>query len=264
MEFGREIDLENPKTFNEKINWLKLYDRRPVLTVMADKVAVRDFVRERGFGDTLLKLYGVWDRPEDVPVEDLPETFALKAAYGWKMNWLRRPGDPLRANDIRREMRRWARTDHSLRRGEWQYRDVPRRILAEHLLPIGGGEPREYKFFCFGGVPKFVRYIEGRFDRDGGGRVHLDLDWRKLPFKRRNRPDFTGSPLRPRQLDRMIEIAAAISAGEPFLRVDLYEVDGRVIFGELTLRPDGGAFPLTPPEWETRLGDWIELPARIR
>ena len=262
--FGREIDLKNPKTFNEKISWLKLYDRRPVLTVFADKVAVRDYVRERGFGDILLELYGVWDRPEDVPVEDLPEAFALKAAHGWRMNWLRQPGEPLRADDIRREMRRWARTDHSLRRGEWQYRGVPRRILAERLLPIGGGEPREYKFFCFGGVPKFVRHIDGRFDRGDMHKANFDLDWRKLPFKRRGNIDFTGSPPRPRQLDRMIEIAAALSAGEPFLRIDLYEVEGRIIFGELTLRPDGGALPLDPPEWDARLGDWIELPARSR
>ncbi len=263
-EFGREIDLENPKTFNEKISWLKLYDRRPILTVLADKVAARDYVRERGFGDILLELYGVWDRPEDVPVGNLPETFALKAAYGWRMNWLRQPGDPLRADDIRREMRRWARTDHSLRRGEWQYRGVPRRMLAERLLPSGSGELREYKFYCFGGVPKFIRYIEGRFDRDGGNRVFLDLDWRKLPLKRRGNADFTGTPPRPHQLERMIEIAAALSAGEPFVRVDLYDVEGRVIFSELTLRPAGGALPFDPPEWEARLGDWIELPERIR
>ena len=258
--FGREIDLETPRTFNEKINWLKLYDRRPVHSVMSSKVAARDFVAGRGFGGILQELYGVWDRAEDVPLGDLPESFALKASHGCDMNWFRLPGDPLRPRAIRRVLRGWLRTDHSLRAGEWNYRDMPRRILAEALMPVGDGLPHEYKFWCFGGVPRLVRYIEGRFDARGRTGRYLDVDWKPLPFTFRGASELDDLPPRPPQLARMVEIAAALSAGEPYLRVDLYVSGGEIRLGELTLRPNGGTWNFRPPEVDERVGEWLELP----
>jgi len=259
--FRREIDLINPVTFSEKINWLKLFDRRPIHKVLADKVASHDFVRECGFDDILLERYGVWDTPGDVPLETLPDTFVLKASHGWRMNWFRRPGDPLPVREVRRKMRRWIATDHSLKDGEWQYRDIPRRVLAEPLLEAPGGQLTEYRFFCFGGVPKFVRVV-GRHDEHGADAAHLDMDWQKLPFSREKQRDLD-NPSRPSQFDRMIKIAAALSAGEPFLRVDLYEIGGRIVFSELTLYPEGGALVITPPDWDIRLGSWIALPEKM-
>jgi len=260
--FGREPDLKNPKTFNEKINWLKLFNRQPIHQIFADKVAVRDLVRERGFGEILNEIYGVWDRPEDVPVQDLPTSFALKAAHGWHMNWIRKPGEPLRIDEIRREMQRWIRTDQSLGFGEWQYRNVPRRILAEHFLGASGDKIMEYKVFCFGGVPKLMCCSHAELGTDVIHHMYFDLDWRELPIDRKGRHLFTDRPLRPVQFDEMVEVAAALSAGQPFLRVDLYEIGERVAFSELTLHPDGGAFPILPAEYDAKLGDMIELPAR--
>lgn len=259
-QFRREIDLLDPVTFSEKINWLKLFHRRPIHKVLADKLASYDFVRGRGYGDVLMERYGVWENPEDVPLEELPETFVLKVSHGYRMNWFRRRGDPLPVRQIRREMRRWIRTDHSLRNGEWQYRGIARRILAEPLLQSPDGQLIEYRVFCFGGVPKFVRLV-GAHDETGADAAHLDMDWRKLPFARNNQRELD-IPARPAQFNRMIECAAALSADEPFLRVDFYEVEGRIIFSELTLHPDGGTLVITPPEWDIRLGSWIELPTK--
>ncbi len=257
--FGREINLTNPRTFSEKLGWLKLFHRKPIHETFADKVACYDFVRARGFGDALLERHGVWDRPEDVPLADLPETFVLKAAHGWHMNWFQRPGALLQVQKIRREMRRWVRTDHSLKDGEWQYRRLPRRILAEPLLQFPGGRTVDYKVFCFAGVPRLIRVIVGRGENGGTRGAHYDLNWRQLPFARSKRLTIDNMP-RPAGLERMVEIAAALSVGEPFLRVDFYEVDGRIILGELTLYPNGGAFVIDPPEWDLRLGDWLDLP----
>ncbi len=253
--FKREIDLVNSVTFSEKISWLKLFDRRPIQKIMADKVTSHDFVRERGHGDILLERYGVWDSPEEVPLEDLPETFALKASHGWKMNWFRMPGDPLPIREIRRTMRRWVRTDHS----EWQYRDTRRRLLAEPLLRFPGGVETEYRFCCFGGVPRFVQVRTDQYGRSQTASAHFDMDWRQLPFWRRGQRVIENAQ-RPVQFDRMIEIAADLSASEPFLRIDLNELEGRIIFTEMTFRPYGGAFPIDPPEWDIRLGSWIDLP----
>ncbi len=122
-----------------------------------------------------------------------------------------------------------------------------------------GGRSIDYKFFCFGGVPRLVRVIVGRGEPCGSRGAHFDLNWCQLPFSRLKHRRIDNVP-RPAQFGRMIEIAAALSAGEPFLRVDFYEIDGQIILGELTLYPNGGGFVIDPPEWDMRLGSWIDLP----
>jgi len=175
------------------------------------------------------------------------------------MNWFRLPGDPLPVRAVRRTMRRWLRTDHSLKDGEWQYRDTRRRLLAEPLLHFPGGIETDYRFYCFGGVPRFVRARTGQYGKGQTAAAHFDMDWRRLPFWRRGQRAIENAE-RPAQFDRMARIAADLSADEPFLRVDLNEVGDRIIMTEMTFHPDGGAFPIDPPEWDLRLGDWLILP----
>ena len=248
----RQLDLSNPVTFNEKLQWLKLYDRRPEYTMMVDKYLVRDYIANKLGEEYLIPLLGVWDDPDDIDFDSLPDRFVLKCNHNSGLGMcICKNKSMLNIKKVKADLRKGLKQDYYLTGREWPYKNVPRKIIAEKYMEDNSlHELRDYKFFCFGGQVKcfkvdFDRFIEHHanyYDRDGN---LLEYD-RKIEL--------------PKTLNKMIELAEKLSTGIPFLRVDFYDVNGKIYFGELTFFPASGLGEFIPQEWDLKLGEWITLP----
>jgi len=263
VELGRELNLKSPVLFCDKLHWLKLYDRRKIHGVFADKLAARKLVADAGFPETLNDIYATWNTPQEMVFSSLPGSFVLKGNFGSSMNWIKRPNDELNEAAIRKTAMRWFRRDHSLVHGEAQYRHIQRKLFAERWLGDGSLPPPDYKIHCFGGEPRFIRYFAHHQSSADRSIWSFDMDWQPMQM---DKPEFlseTGAcPPRPKTLPDMIRLARALSSGEPFLRVDVFEIQGQLKFCELTLHPDGGNMNYFTDYWERRLGEWTCLPSK--
>ncbi len=263
--FGYELDWANPRTLNEKINWLKLYYRTPPQTVVADKYAVREYVRARVGERYLIPLLRVYERAGDIRLADLPNEFALKVNHGSGQNWLVR--DKTREDEARliRTFRQWLQTSHYPASREWPYRNIRPRIIAEPLLRDAAGEiPPDVKFHCFGGK---VAAIQVDLDRETDHRRNFyDPDWTLQPFIWTEWNGETpawpnGRPVpRPDRLPEMIQVAETLAADFPYVRIDLFCCPNQVYFGEITLYHGGGFERFAPAEYDRHFGDLLHLP----
>jgi hypothetical protein len=254
--FGREIDLIHPRTYNEKIQCLKLFDRDPILTVMADKYAVREYVADRGYAYTLNELHGVFDRAQDISPERLPDQFFMKATHGSGWNIPCADKNTFDWASARRQLDEWLHTDYYNLGKEWAYKNIPPRIVVERYL---GHEIIDYKIYCFEGKPRFIGVHIDRFTHHK--RNFFDTNWNKLPIQMHfDNFDVSRMP-RPENLPELLEVAAGLARGLPFVRVDLYNIQGRVIFGEMTLYPGAGVQPFPHPSIDDEWGRLFDVSA---
>jgi hypothetical protein len=264
LNMGKALHLRRPRTFQEKLQWLKLYDRRPAYTALADKYAAKQYVAEKLGAEYVIPTLGLWERPEDIPLELLPDQFVLKVTHDSGGVILCKDKSALDWEAVRKKLNDNLNKDYSAAHREWVYRDVPRRIIAEPYMEDGEGAAlMDYKFYCFDGVPTFCQVISERETEECID--FFDMEW--------NHQNFTGllshkqachAVERPKTFAKMIEAAAILSEGHPFLRVDLYEVRGRMYFGELTFYPASGFGSFQPAAWNEIMGDYIDLPTRKR
>lgn len=254
---GKDINLENPTLFSEKTNWYKLNDRNPLMQQCADKYAVREYVNDCGFGDSLNELYGVYDNVNDIKLEGLPNKFVLKAAHGTHMNiiW---PDTDLKWWQVKMLASSWLKQDIYWGGREWVYKDMPRRIIVEKYLEDETGELRDYKFYCYNGLPKLLQFDVGRF-KGTHYRNFYDMDLHLLDIT--DDSTIVNSDLIPVDIDnykRMQEMAAILAKPFQFVRVDLYFVGGKIYFGELTFFDGGGWSGFEKEEYERIFGDpWV-------
>lgn len=265
---GQTLDLGNPRTFNEKLQWIKLYDRRPEYTVLVDKYLVKDYVASRIGRSFIIPTIGVWERAEDIDFDSLPLRFVLKCNHnsgtGMYICKDRNALTEKQKMEIRKGLSEGLKEDYYLKWREWPYKDVPRRIIAEQYIedPVHG-QLMDYKFFCFNGKVKCFKIDFDRFSRHGAN--YYDLDGNLLPFCERLCPADSQRALEmPENLKTMVEKAEILAAGCSFARVDFYEVEGQVFFGEFTLFPACGLGLFDPEEWDLVLGSWIDLPVEAR
>lgn len=256
---GRVPDLENPVRFSEKLQWLKLNNRDPLQTVLADKHAVRAYLIERGFGDLLCRQLACIEDARAVDFEALPERFVIKAAHASGWNLIVADKARLDRKQARRLMAAWLRQGIFWNGREWPYRDMPHRLVIEEYLSDASGGLRDYKFYCFNGEPQFVQANSGRLSQEHAQNFY-SLDWQILPFGKDLAPRPDIEIPRPPALQRMIDIARALSVGHPYIRVDLYDLDGRVVFGELTFYPASGLPDFIPDEQDFVCGEMLVLP----
>lgn len=259
---GKELDLDNPKTFNEKMQWLKLYDRNPEYQRMVDKYAVKDYVSQKIGSEHVIKTIGVWDSFDDIDFDKLPERFVLKCTHdsgGLAICRDRKSFDKEKAG---KKLTKCLKNNYYRQSREWPYKSVKPRIIAEEYMEDPElSELRDYKFFCFNGKPKcfkidFDRFIEHRAN-------YYDVNGELLPFGESNvLPDHTRDIAMPKKLDEMLRLAEKLAEGIAFVRVDFYEVGDKIYFGELTFYPASGLGPFTMEEWDLKLGSWIELPEK--
>lgn len=253
-------NYDNPQTLPDKLAWMRLYDHNPTYIQLVDKIAVRDYVRERVGDDVLLPHYGVWDRAGDIDFDSLPDSFVLKCNHESGFVILCPDKSQLDKTFARLQLATRLRMNYYHRFGEWAYQFVKPRVIAEKLLTgEDGGEPLDYKIHCFEGVPHFVWAIKNRHsDRVA---ANYTPDWERLPFHGKSAP-LPGNLPRPATLEQMLEMAKALSKGLPYCRVDLYSVEDRVYFGEMTIIHGAGLIGYTPEEWNLRWGKCLTLPPK--
>ncbi|WP_442505055.1 ATP-grasp fold amidoligase family protein [Novipirellula sp. SH528] len=260
QKFGRDFPLEKPVTFFEKLNWLKIFDRRPLLVSIADKLAVRDIVRERVGARYLINCTNVFESAEAISCSLLPNAGVLKATHGWKMNfqWLNK--ESVDWLSVKRLSASWLQQKHGAQRGEWMYSRIQPRLIVEELVGNAGEPLRDYKFYCFAGTPKFL-HVDMDLANGSQERVYYDTKWEKMDMTWARLPAPEVDPHMPTNFDEMLRVATRLSEGFHFLRVDLFNVNGRIYVGELTVFPSGGWAHLDPERWHMILGSWLHLPS---
>lgn len=259
FETGDFLHLKNPKTFQEKIQWLKLYDRKPEYTSLVDKSEVKKYVANKIGEEHIIPTLGVWNSPEEIDLTALPDKFVLKTTHGGGSNGVVICTDKSRLDRdaIIAKLNKAMMADIYSGYREWPYKNIPRRIIAEQLLEHpAGAEINDYKFFCFNGQVKFFKVD---FDRFSSHRAnYFAPDWSLLPFGEANLPPVPEKQiLPPPNFDKMLEIAQTLSQPFKFIRVDLYNLDGKIYFGELTFYPASGMGSFTSKEWDRKVGDML-------
>ena len=260
--FAKKLNLKDPQTFNEKLQWLKLYDHQEVYTTLVDKYLVKDYVAMIIGKEYVIPTLGVWDRFEDIDFEKLPNQFVLKTNHSGGNTGVVICKDKTSFNkeDARRKLTKSLQTSLYLVSREWPYKAVKRKIIAENYMEDKiTGELRDYKFFCFNGEPKALFVASGRQDHDEPYFDFFDQDYNHLDL-RCSHPQADELPEKPQSFDQMIELAKLLSKNLPEIRVDLYEINGKPYFGELTLYHWGGLMPFYPESWDKKFGEWINLP----
>lgn len=261
-EIGTSLNLDSPKTYNEKLQWLKLYNRKPEYTMMVDKYKVRDYIAQTLGEQYLIPLLGVWDNPDDINFDELPNQFVLKCNHNSGSGMcICKDKSNLNYDSVRKALRKGLKENYYIKHREWPYKDVPRRIIAEKYMEDASGDLKDYKFYCFNGVMKFVMINSDRNTSKPTKADYFDRDFNWL--------DFTWGyshaevqPQKPVQFEEMVAIAEKLAKGLPHIRVDLYDCNGKIYFGELTFFDGSGFDRIEPEEWEYRIGDMIELPPR--
>lgn len=266
LRMGYALDLDNPQTFCEKIQWLKLFNRKPEYTQMVDKYAVKKYVANIIGEEYIIPTLGVWDRFEDIDFDKLPKQFVLKTthdggSYGIVICKDKDVFDYKAAKKtINRSLRRCS---YKVMR-EWPYKNVKRQIIAEEYLEcMGNTDLIDYKFYCFNGQPLYCQVIKDRNSKETID--FFDQEWNHQVFYGLNPKAIQSSyPIdRPINYDKMVEVASKLSRNIPFARVDLYNIEGKIYFGEITFFPASGFGVFTPSEWDYKLGEWIKLPKII-
>lgn len=261
----RPLRLDNPQTFNEKINWLKLYNRQPLYTSLVDKSTVKDYVKRLIGDEYIIPTLGIWDRFDDINFSELPNQFVLKSTNGGGGTGVIVCKDKslLDISDAKKKLEKSMNTNFKIGR-EWVYTGVKPRIIAEQLISNSdGSELVDYKIFCFNGEPKLLFLASDRYTKGESLKFDwYDIDLNHLPFKSKGYETTNKKfPTFP-EFNQMKDVARQLSQGIPFVRVDLYLVDHKIYFGELTFFHDGGFVPLEPEVWEYKLGAMIELPKK--
>ncbi len=261
LKCGQSLNLENPQRYNEKLQWLKLYYRDPLWTKMVDKYRVKELVSERVSDKYVVPCLGVWNRAEDIEWDKLPERFVLKTNHDSGNNGVFIVHDKSQINkpQMIHRINASLRRDTSIPGREWPYKDVERCVFAEVYLEDATGELRDYKFFCFDGV---VKYLFIATERQSGGEVkfnYYDADFNDLGIVQQH-PMSNKKIEKPKMFEQMKELATKLSKGLPEVRVDLYEVNGKIYFGEYTFFHHGGMVPFHPDKWDYIFGANIQLP----
>lgn len=262
FKMGHRLDLKNPKTFTEKLQWLKLYNRRPEYTNMVDKYAVKKYVADIIGEEYIIPTLGVWDKPENINWDSLPNQFVLKTTHGGGGGGVVICKDKQTFNrtDAIAKLNQSMRSDIYSGLREWPYKNVPHRIIAEKFIAPEKGQQDliDYKIYCFNGEPKLIMTADGRFSGDKRF-GYYDINWKAVDITwGAPRPD--KELPRPAQLQQMLKVAAQLSKGIPHARIDLYNVAGDVMFGEITMFDSSGLEAITPDEMDAYLGSLIKLP----
>jgi hypothetical protein len=259
----RCLNLKTPTTYNEKINWLKLYDHNPLYVTLVDKLKVKDYVTEKIGADHVIKTLGIWKYAEDIDWDKLPNRFVLKTTQGGGNIGVMICRDKSKLDIARAVSNMNAALKQNLYYSsrEWPYKNVEPLIFAEEYMEDEHGELRDYKFFCFDGKCKMLFVATERQTREEPFFNFFDEDYNPLPFKQ-GHPVNPVTPEKPKDFDEMIHVAEELSKGLPHVRMDLYIINGKVYFGEFTFYHFGGVMPFEPSEWDAKIGAWLKLPIK--
>lgn len=264
IRMKQKLNLKNPQTFNEKLQWLKLYDRKPIYTTMVDKHEVKKYVADIIGEEYIIPTLGVWDSFDEIDFDALPDQFVLKCTHDSGGLVICKDKSQLNKGSARRKIEKSLKRNYYYNTREWPYKDVKPRIIAEQYMQDSNHPEQEsllvYKIMTFDGEPKIIQTIQN--DKTQNETIdYFDEQWNLLDL-RQNYPNSKIPLQRPETLEQMLDLARRMSEGHPFLRVDFYEIEGKVYFSEYTFFSDAGMAIFTPEEWDTKLGEWITLPRK--
>lgn len=257
--FGNILDWNNLRTYTEKMQWEKIYDKNPIKTTLTDKYAVREWVEGKIGKDYLIPLIGVWDSFDNIDFDLLPKQFVLKTNHGTGTNLIVKDKYKINMQRAKRMFDDWMKTDYAFTNSlQLHYRDIKRKIIAEKYLETNLGELQDYKFLCFDGKPCFCWVDLGRYSKHT--RTVFDMNWKLQPWTQASYGIANYDIPMPKNFDMMIDIANILSKGFSHVRVDLYNIDGKIYFGEMTFTNGSGLDPIIPKEYDKVLGDYWKLP----
>jgi len=261
IRMGKKLDLKNPQTFSEKLQWLKLHDRKPIYTTMVDKYEAKKYVAERVGEQYIIPTLGVWNHFDEIDFDKLPDQFVLKCTHD--------SGGLVIVRDKKKFDRRAAKKkiEGSLKRNfywkgrEWPYKNVEPRIIAEKYIEDPNGSLRDYKFFCFDNDILFMYVSEGLDNHETARISFFNLEGEQLPLKRLDYKSFDCALQLPPGFHNMKTVTRKLAKAinTPFIRIDMYCIQERVFYSEITFTPCGGMMPLDPPEWDAMLGEKLIL-----
>ena len=256
-----DLDLDNPKTLNEKIQWLKLYDSTPIKTLLCDKYLVKNYIKEKIGEQYVIPLLKVWDSYKKITFNFLPNKFVLKANHGSSMNIIVYNKRKYKLKKIRKIAKKWMNINFAFQNGfELQYMNIKPRIMAEKYFDNNKGNLYDYKVYCFDGRVESIAFLSGI--KKARRIAYFDSQWNRLKYTD-TYPAFKKEIPKPKKLKEMIEISQTLSKGFPFVRVDLYVLNnGDIKFGEMTFTPDSGRIVFSPLKQNRIFGDMIKLPPK--
>ena len=259
---GNSLNLSNPKTFDEKLQWLKLYNRNPLYTTLVDKYAVKKWVTNKIGEQYVIPTLGVWNNFDDIDFDKLPNQFVLKCTHDSGGLIIVRDKSEFDILSARQIITNCLKRNFYWQSREWPYKNVFPRIIAEPYMEDSTyKELRDYKFYTFNTEPKYLLIAKGR-QNNNKTFDYFDMNFNHINLQDERVPNSTTSPEKPICLEEMKKISKILSEGIPHVRVDFYEIDGKVYFGEMTFFDDGGFMKAKPISWEKEWGDLIELPER--
>lgn len=262
LEMNQKFNLKEPRTFNEKLQWLKLYDRKPEYTKMVDKYEAKKYVANIIGKKYIIPTLGVWDKFEDIEFDKLPKQFVLKPTHTSGNVFICKDKEKINYKQLRKMINKWLKRDYYLVHREWPYKNIKPKIIAEqYMVDDSGMKLKDYKFFCFNGIAQTILVCSNRNGSFKNTNFY-DINWNLQPFTREKHKNSNEQIKKPKNLDEMITVAEKLSKDIPFVRVDLYEINGKVYFGELTFYPSSGFEGFEPEEWDKKLGDMLELPTK--
>lgn len=262
VNVGRKMDWENPRTLNEKLQWLKFNYRTPLQTIVSDKILVRNYVKEKIGSRFLIPIYGIWDNFDDIDFSKLPNQFVLKCNHDSGGIVVCKDKSTFNVRKARKKINKALKSNFFYVGREYQYKNIKPRIYCEQFISDKNAVPNDYKIYCFNGKPDVLLLCFERF-KNGNHRAKYqfyDKNWNFLPF---NKGDEERKPVpieRPKNLDKMFEIAKELSKDFYFSRIDFYNVNGKIYFGEITLTPNSGFDPDIKYETDLRFGNLLDIP----
>lgn len=260
LQMRTKLNLENPQTFNEKLQWLKLYDRNPEYTKMVDKYEAKEYVGNIIGEEYIIPTLGVWDKFENIEFEKLPNQFVLKPTHTSGNIFICKNKEKIDYKKLKKMVRGWMKRKYYPIHREWPYKNIKPRIIAERYMQNKNDEDlKDYKFFCFNGKPKIILVCSERFSSNNMCETWFDENWNCLDIIEANHR-INKKIKKPVNFSQMMEFSKKLSRSISFIRVDFYEIDSKIYFGELTFFPATGLEKFEPEKWNRRLGNMLELP----
>lgn len=262
LRTGRKLNTENPETFNEKIQWMKFHYRFPLQCVVSDKLLVRDYVREKAGEEYLIPLLGKWDTFDEIDFQALPKQFVLKCNHDSGGLVVCRDKAKLDYKKAKRKIEKSLKSNFYTIGREYQYKNIKPKILCEKFISENGEVPMDYKIYCFNGRADIMLVCRNRFSHGSHKAEYLfyDQNWNYLRLLKGDRTKKDPGIPKPENLDEMLAVAEKLSADFIYARIDLYNIKGKIYFGEITLSPNSGFYSELTEETDKMLGDKIKIP----
>ena len=263
LRVGYKLNLDNPQTFNEKLQWLKLYDRKPEYTMMVDKVEAKKYVASIIGEEHIIPTLAVYDRVEDIDFDVLPNQFVLKCTHDSGGIVICKDKANLDREAAVKKLEHGLKVNYFYQNREWAYKNVKPRIIAEQYMTNNGEDLEDYKIHNFNGTPRVILLCRNRYKKSGLTEDFYSREWEHLDVSRPDHRNGCVTVPRPPELDEMLRLSKILSRGIPFLRTDFYIIDHKVYFGEITFFPASGMKSFVPKEWDYTFGSWINLPSKV-